>query len=69
MVWDFFFIKNLLLIDELKDLKIVNENINIEHIWYEITNPVTKESSIVAVIYRHPIYTKLAMDTFTNDLE
>ncbi len=28
-----------------------------------------KESSIVTVIYRHPIYTKLAMDIFTNDLE
>ncbi len=63
------FIKNHLLIGECKDLKIVNENINIENIWYEITDPVTKESSIVAVIYRHPIYTKLAMDTFTNDLE
>ncbi len=63
------FIKNHLLIDERKDLKIVNENINIENIWYEITDPVTKEFSNVAVINRHPIYTKLAMDTFTNDLE
>ncbi len=63
------FIKNHLLIDARKDLKIVNENINIENIWYEITDPVTKESSIVAVIYRYPIYNKLAMDTFTNDLE
>ncbi len=63
------FIKNHLLIDEQKDLKIVNEKINIENIWYEIIDPVTKESSIVAVIYGHSIYTKLAMDTFTNDLE
>ncbi len=47
----------------------VNENINIENIWYENTDPITKESSIVAFIYRHLIYTKLEMVTFTNDLE
>ncbi len=63
------FIKNDLVIDKREDLKMVNENINIENIWYEITDSVTKETSIVTVIYRHPIYTKFAMDIFTNDLE
>ncbi len=57
------------MIDECKDLKVVNGNINVENIWYEIRDSVTKEYSIVAVIYRHPIYTKLAIDTFANDLE
>ncbi len=55
--------------DECKDLQIVNENINVENIWYEVTNPLTRESFIVAVIYRHPIYAKMALDTFNKDLK
>ncbi len=46
-----------------------HENINVENIWYEVTNPLTHESFIVAVIYRHTIYTKMALDTFNKDLE
>ncbi len=57
------------MIDECKYLKMVKENINGKNIWYEITVLVTRESSIVAVIYRHPLYTMLAMDTFTKDLD
>ncbi len=63
------FVKNHLVMDECKDLQIVNENINVENIWYEVTNALTHESFIVAVIYRHPIYTKMALDTFNKDLE
>ncbi len=65
MKWKYF-VKNHLVIDECKDLKVVNGNINVENIWYEIRDSVTKDSSIVTVIYRHSIYTKLAMDTFNK---
>ncbi len=63
------FVKNHLVMDERKDLQIVNENINVENIWYEVNNLLTHESFIVTVIYRHPIYTKMAHDTFNKDLE
>ncbi len=63
------FVKNHLVMDEYKYLQIVNENINVENVWYEVTNPLTRESFIAAVIYRHPIYTKMALDTFNKDLE
>ncbi len=63
------FVKNYLVIDERNNPKHINENINVDNIWYEITDPLSKESSIVDVIYIHPIYTKLAMDTFIKDIE
>ncbi len=49
--------------DEGVDIKILtgNDNITVENVWYEITNPLTHYRFIVAVIYRHPIYTKLHM--------
>ncbi len=63
------FVKNHLVMDECKNLQIINENINMENIWYEITYLLIHESFIVTVIYRHPIYTKMALDTFNKDLE
>ncbi len=36
------FVKKHIVIDECKDLKYFNENINIENIWYENTGTVTR---------------------------
>ncbi len=39
------------------------------NVWFETTNPITHDKFIVAVIYRHPIYTKVAYDVFSKELE
>ncbi len=62
------FVKNHLIMNERFDLKIKktsNDNIKVENVWFEITN----DKFIVAVIYRHPIYTKAAYDVFSKELE
>ncbi len=65
------FVKNHLIMNERFDLKIKtgNDNIKVENVWFEITNPITHDKFIVAVIYRHPIYTKAAYDVFSKELE
>ncbi len=64
-------VENHLIMNERFDLKLEtdNDNIKVENAWFKITNPITHDKFIVAVIYRHPIYTKAAYNVFSKELE
>ncbi len=63
------FVKNHLIMNGRPKIKTGNDNIKVENVWYEITNPITHDMFIVAVIYRYPMYTKSAYDVFSKELE
>ncbi len=52
--------------NERIDLKLRNDSINVENVWYELKNSKTNEKIVVAVIYRHPVYTKTAYENFVR---
>ncbi len=45
------------------------DNIKVENVWYEITNPIIHDRLIVAVIYRFHIHTKVWYNAFTKEVE
>ncbi len=63
------FVKHHFDMNEHIDLKLINDSINVENVWYELKNNKTNEKIVVAVIYRHPVYTKTAYETFLTELE
>ncbi len=63
------FVKHHFDMNELIDLKLRNDSINVENVWYELKNSKTNETIVVAVIYRHPVYTKNAYKIFLIELE
>ncbi len=58
------FVKHHFDMNEHIDLKLGNDSINVENVWYELKNSKTNEKIVVAVIYRHPVYTKTAYEHF-----
>ncbi len=63
------FVKDHFDMNERIDLKLRNDSINVENVWYELKNSKTNEKIVVTVIYRHPVYPKTEYETFLTELE